>query len=63
MYIKLPVEYTMYGTVTVEADTIEEAIKKFNENNDDFDLPDDPEYVDGSFICSDDINFIKFVNK
>lgn len=56
-YWKIPVCWEMYGTVEVEADTIEEAIEKFKKieyEGEGFALPYDGSYVDGSFELSDD---------
>ena len=49
----IPVEWSVYSTIQVEADTLEEAIAKFNNQIDDIPLPTDCEYIDGSFMCSD----------
>ena len=43
------VEYTMYGTISVEAENLEEAIKFAEDNIDELPLPYEPEYVDGSY--------------
>lgn len=51
---KMPVTWEMCGYVDVEADSIEEAVKTFNETSDDISLPNDGEYVDGSFRLSAD---------
>lgn len=46
---KISVEYNMYGTVDVEAESLEEALKYAKENIDDLPLPDNSEYIDGSY--------------
>ncbi len=51
--LKIPVTWKMYGYVEVEGDSIEEALKNFRRDEDEYDLPDG-EYVDGSFTLSDD---------
>lgn len=51
---KMPVTWEMCGYVEVEADSIEEAVKTFNETSDDISLPNDGEYVDSSFRLSVD---------
>lgn len=60
---KLPVEWAVFATVEIEAETIDDAIKYFNENIDDIPLPehnDDECYIDGSFqLSGDDIEYIK----
>lgn len=45
MTFKIPVSYEMYGHVTVEADSLEDAIDKVEEGP----LPTDADYVAGSF--------------
>lgn len=52
MKIKLPVNWEVSGFVELEADNIEEAIEKFDAECDFIPLPDDGEYVDGSFNLS-----------
>ena len=57
MKYSIPVVWEMYGRVTVEADSVDAAIEEFNRIEDTgfgFDLPEDPDYVDGSFQLSDD---------
>jgi len=49
--MKLAVTWEMCGYVDVEANTLEEAMKKFNDECDYIKLPDG-EYVDGSFQLS-----------
>ena len=44
--MKLAVTWGMCGYVDVEADTVEEAMNKFNEDYDSIQLPTDAEYVD-----------------
>ena len=54
---KIPVTWEVYSHIEVEADSLEEAIKIFDdkENSDeDYGLPTDPEYVDGSFKREDE---------
>ena len=43
------VEYAMYGTISVEAENLEEAIKFAEDNIDELPLPYEPEYIDGSY--------------
>lgn len=54
MDIKIPVTWEVCGVVHIEADSIEEAMSKFDEISDDIPLPDG-DYVDGSFqmTCRD----------
>ena len=47
-WFKIPVSWECYGVIQLEAETIEEAIKIFDRDIDEFDLPD-ANYVDGSF--------------
>lgn len=46
---KIPVEWSVYDTVEIEAESMEQAIKIFDETMDDIPLPTEPEYIDGSF--------------
>ena len=60
MKIKLPVTWESFGIVEIEANSIEEAVKYFNENSDYINMPKNSEYVDGSFRLSEsDPDFIK----
>ena len=43
----VPVVYQMYGYVTIDANSIEDAIKKVEDS--DVPLPQDANYVEGSF--------------
>lgn len=45
---KIPVVYEMYGFVSIETETLEDAIEIALHDND-VPLPDDPSYVEGSF--------------
>ena len=67
MKFVLPVEYSVYGTITVEDDSIKnvkDAIDYFNKNKDDIELPDNPEYIEDSFKLNDDNpEFIEWLNK
>lgn len=50
----LPVEYSMYGTVSIEAETLEDAVRQYMEKDDVLPLPENPQYMDGSFKLSTD---------
>lgn len=47
---QIPVTWECYGTVTVSANSMQEAIRIFDRDKDDYPLPDDSGYVDDSFI-------------
>ncbi len=51
--MRLAVTWEMCGYVDVEADTLEEAMDKFNKESDYIKLPNG-DYVDGSFRLSTD---------
>jgi len=55
---KIPVEWCSLGVIRVEADTLEEAIKKVYLEPDEFTLPDDQSFIDGTFRLSlqDELN-------
>lgn len=49
---KIPVTWEVYSHIKIEAESLEKAIEIFDakENSDEnYSLPTDPEYVDGSF--------------
>ena len=46
---KVPVVYTMYGYVEVEAESPDEAVKEVEDGGGDMPLPMDGEYIEGSF--------------
>ena len=66
---KIPVEWSVYATVEIEAESLEEAIRIFDETIDDY-PPTDPDYIDDSFKgasqdtgkLEDDINYYKLFN-
>ena len=53
-YYRVPVVYEMYGSVTVEAGSAEEAYDKVKNHPEEFGLPDEGFYVDDSFKVADD---------
>ena len=52
-YYEIPCTCEVYGTVEIEADSLEEAIELAE--RDDSPMPDDSDYVDGSFQVDRDI--------
>lgn len=50
---EIPVYYTMAGTINVEANTLEEAIEIAKDKDGIIPLPDDADYLDGSWEVSD----------
>ena len=52
-YYEIPCAWEVYGTVEVPADSLEEAIEKVEA--DDFPLPSNFNYVDGSFEVDRDV--------
>ena len=51
---KIAVTWEMCGFIEVEGNTVEEAMENFENNPDEYELPRDGEYVDGSFVLSTD---------
>lgn len=49
--MRLAVSWEMCGYIDIEANTLEKAMKKFNEESDCIELPNG-DYVDGSFVLS-----------
>ena len=52
--MKVAVTWEMCGYVDIDAETMEEAMEKFNEDSEFIALPTNGEYVDGSFQLSSD---------
>lgn len=50
---KLPVTWSVCAEVEVEADSLQDAVDRFDELTDHIPLPESPEYVDGSFELSE----------
>jgi len=59
---KIPVEWAVFGVVEIEAETLEEAIKKVDEDNDEIPLPEG-DYIDGSWQVNKDSCLIEVLNK
>jgi len=59
---KIPVEWAMYGVVTIEAETLDEAIKFVEDDVEGIPLPQG-DYIDGSWQVNGDKNFIQVLNK
>ncbi len=51
---KIPVTWEVYGTVEVEADMLEDAIDIARDDEGVIPLPDDSDYVDGSWRVTDE---------
>ena len=54
---KIPVSWEVYGSVEIDAESVEEAINIFDEQSDDIPLPEG-NYIDGSFK-REDLDFIR----
>jgi hypothetical protein len=60
----IPVVWTVCGTVKIKAQTLEDAVDAFQESIDHIKLPDNADYVEGSFeLAADDLEYIKAFNK
>ena len=59
---KIPVWWSMSGTVEIEADSLEEAIDKA-ETDSDISLPEDSYYIDDSWEVNRDEDMINYLNK
>lgn len=61
---RIAVTWEMSGYIEVESSSIEDAMNKFMENHDDFSLPINGKYVDGSFwLSTEDVNEMEIVCK
>lgn len=59
--MRLAVTWEMAGHVDVEADTLEDAMEKFNKESDYIKLPNG-DYVDGSFrLSTEDVDEMKAI--
>lgn len=59
---RIAVTWEMCGYIEIEADSTEEAMEKFMEDPDLYDLPYEQDYVDGSFQLSvDDAETMKMI--
>ena len=58
---KIPVTWGSWGIVEVEAETLDEAIAKFDKEEDEYSLPE-AEYIDSSFEREKDIEIIELNN-
>lgn len=62
-YYKIPVSYSVYGEVEVEANSLEEALEYAKNNIRDLELPDDPQYIEDSYEINDDIELLRCINE
>ena len=53
MVYQIPVVYSMYGRVDIEANSVEEAFEYANDHVDDLPLPENGDYLDGSYEIDD----------
>ena len=64
---KIPVEWSVFGVVEIEADSMEEAVDKFDETINDIPLPYQTEYIDDYLRretgSNDDIEYYKEMQK
>ena len=58
---KIPVTYEVYGVITIEAETLEDAFDKAHKDIDSLPLVDDPQYVDDSYEIGD-IDVARYLN-
>ncbi len=49
----IPVTWEVCDIIEIEAESLEEAIKIFDETEDEISLPTEPDYIDGSFKRED----------
>lgn len=56
MIFKVPVTYEVYGVVEVEAESIDDLMKKLDDTDfvNEMPLPDNPDYVDGTYSIDKD---------
>ena len=56
---KVGVTYRVWGTVDVEADTLEQAIEYAKNHKNNIELPVNTEYIEDSFEIDDDVEIMK----
>ena len=54
----IAVEYAVYGTISVEAENLEEAIKFAEDNIDELPLPDEPKCIYGSYKIDKELTIL-----
>ena len=59
---KTPVTWSVYDCLSVQANSLEEALKYCKENIDDIPLGDEPEYIDGSYEIEKDMEVLRLHN-
>ena len=60
---KIPIEWQMFGYVEIKAESLEKAVEYFCENENEFDIPSDSDYIDGSFKISTETSPYKDTDK
>ena len=56
----IPVTWEVYGRVVVEANTLEEAMEKARDDEGVIPLPDENDYVDGSWrVTEEDVEIVR----
>jgi hypothetical protein len=60
---KIPVEWSVYGTIEVKAKSVEEAVKKAEEEKDDYPLPTENHYIEDTFKVNADLDLVEAMNK
>ena len=59
---KVAVEWSSFGIVQVEATSLKEAVAKVKKSPDNYSLPTDSEYIDGSFAVNSDMSVHQSMN-
>lgn len=59
----IPVSYEMAGSITIEATSIEEALDIAVNHMDELPLPNDAEYIDGSYAVGTEEDVIDVMTK
>ena len=56
----IPVTWEVYGRIVIEANTLEEAIEKARDDEGVIPLPDENDYVDGSWrVTEEDVEIVR----
>lgn len=57
----IPITYSVSGMVKIEAETLEDAMRIAKDEDEQIPLPDDADYIDGSWELSFDMDEIDIV--
>lgn len=61
---KIPVEWAVFSTIIIEASSLKEAVETAKDTLDNISLPNQSEYIDGSFaVCEGGLEYYEIFNR